>query len=105
MVRASCWIRARWSGPANDSVGTEGSNLLEQRCAEIHVTNLQRLAPCQARSAEATISAAPWYRVGGRFRQSMAASGSSGGLPLRVGGDLRRRRLPPPTARARFCCE
>ena len=95
ILRASCWIRAWWSGPANDSVGTEGSSLLEQRCAEIHVTNLQRFAPCQARSGEATISAAPWYRVGGRFRQSMAASGSSGGLPSRVGDDLRRPPVPP----------
>jgi len=40
ILRASCWIRARWSGPANDSVGTEGSSLLEQRCAEIHVTKV-----------------------------------------------------------------
>ena len=71
----------------------------KQRCAEIHVTNLQRFAPCQARSGEATISAAPWYRVGGRFRQSMVASGSSGGLPSRVGDDLRRRRFPRPTWR------
>ena len=99
ILRASCWIRARWSGPANDSVGTDGSSLLEQRCAEIHVTNLQRFTPCQARSGEATISAAPWYRVGGRFRQSMAASGSSGGLPSRVGDDLRRLRFPWPTWR------
>lgn len=29
ILRASCWIQARWSGPANDSVGTEGSSLLE----------------------------------------------------------------------------
>ena len=40
-----------------------------------------------------------WYRVGGRFRQSMAASGSSGGLTSRVGDDLRRRRFPRPTWR------
>jgi hypothetical protein len=39
---------------------------------KIHVTNLQRCTLCQARSGEATISAAPWYRVGCRFRQSMA---------------------------------
>ena len=34
-----------------------------------------------------------------RFRQSMAASGSSGGLPSRVGDDLRRLRFPWPTWR------
>jgi hypothetical protein len=30
ILRASCWIRARWSGPANDSVRTDSSSLLEQ---------------------------------------------------------------------------
>jgi len=45
---------------------TEGSSLLEQRCAAIHVTNLQRLTPSQARSGEATISAAP--QTGGEGR-------------------------------------
>ena len=79
-------------------VGTEGSSLLEQRCAEIHVTNLQRFAPCQARSGEATISAAPWYRVGGRS----AVDGGVGilrRLTSRVGDHLRRRRFPRPTWR------
>ena len=66
ILRVPCWIQARRSGPANDSVRTEGSSLLEQRCAEIHVTNLQRLTPCQAGSGEAAISAAP--QTGGEDR-------------------------------------
>ena len=76
----------------------EGPGLVEQRRSEIHVTNLQRCAPCQARS-EVTPSRATRGCRGGCHRRPVARQESvrrtSAGRPRLRRGPARRQAEVP----------